>query len=202
MDITPIIPHVPSGRSELEAEVPASYVSPITNNPPAMPDMRISTQYNPQHYFQYQNSTPTRSYTQVSTYSIPIGLGVNSPFSPTQYQNQHELQSHNQNNLNVISRTMSALSPQSPFQLDSQYQHHLNTTKPMSVEGIAELMEGKEKEIVSPVNLMSPERWSGATCAEEARTEMAKMKVGETPVSATGETPSDDFRTWESWAQR
>jgi hypothetical protein len=92
-----------------------------------------------------------------------------------------------------------------------------------------EMREGKEKEavVVSP---MSPERWSGTTClnsnSEEVEMELRQMKgkgkgkgggkmngeqvtfeqvnAGNTPVneSPTGLTPTDDFKTWETWAQR
>lgn len=91
---------------------------------------------------------------------------------------------------------------------------------------VTELREGKEKEavVVSP---LSPERWSGATVLNslngESESEDVEMRElnggkdgkgkemrfeqvneGQTPVNETptGLTPSDDFKTWETWAQR
>jgi hypothetical protein len=220
MDIAPIVPTPPSGRSELEAEVPASYVSPIAQNPPTN-EIRVNTStYNPADYAGYD--TRTRNNTLASTYSIPIGLGVvNSPLSPSQYQNSWK------GSLGVIS-PQSIISPQSPFHLETQYSHlsHLPTRAKQLEMTVTELREGKEKETVA-ISPLSPERWSGATVlnsmSSESESESVEMRElnggkdgkgkemrfeqvneGQTPVNETptGLTPSDDFNTWETWAQR
>jgi hypothetical protein len=125
--------------------------------------------------------------------------------------------------MSVISPTESIISPQSPFHLETQYSHLSHPSQPAKPRPLSfsELREGKEKEaVVSPV---SPERWSGSTClntSEEAvemhelgqngkgqgegEIKFKQVKEGNTPVNETptGLTPSDDFKTWETWAQR
>ena len=235
MDITPIIPSPPSGRSELEAEVPASYTSPTTQNPSQQDsEIRVTTSYNPTDYAQYVARVGdvggVRNNTLANAYSTPVGLGVaNSPLSPAQYRGSQR------GSLGVIT-PQSVMSPQSPFHLETQYSHlsypslSIPGKKAISMSEV-EMREGKEKEamVVSP---MSPERWSGTTClnsnSEEVEMELRQMNgkgkgkgkgggkmngeqvtfeqvnAGNTPVneSPTGLTPTDDFKTWETWAQR
>jgi hypothetical protein len=246
MDITPSIPALPSGRAELEAEVPDSYTSPIGRTPPQQ-EMRVSTTYNPADYASYDSRI--RNNTLASTYNIPIGLGVlNSPLSPSQYQNsqqgslgvisplsphqqqlyqQYKRQSQNKR-ISIITPTQSIISQQSPFHLETQYSHLSHPSQPTKPTlrplSFSEVREGKEKEAVAVVSPVSPGRWSGAMClntAEEVEMhelsqnqkgkgqEVGEMKFeqvneGSTPVGETPTelTPSDDFGTWETWAQR
>jgi hypothetical protein len=154
-------------------------------------------------------------------------MGVVSPLSPRQ-QFAQRIQKQKQNKiqiqrvdrqaegLQVISPTHSILSPESPFHLEKQYSHlsHSTSSNPSpKQQSFSDLRDGTEKEVVSPV---SPERWSGATCLNDgdaATHELAKGKrkgrdeqvtiAVVTPVETpTGLTPSDDFKTWETWAQR
>jgi hypothetical protein len=225
MDITPIIPSPPSGRSELEAEVPTSY----TQNPSQQDrEIRVTTSYNPtdnvQHVTRSGGGGGVRNNTLARAYSIPVGLGVvNSPLSPSQYRGSQR------GSLGIIT-PQSVVSPQSPFHLEMQYSHlsypslSIPGKQAVSMSKV-DMREGKEKEavVVSP---MSPERWSGATClnsnGEKVEMELREMKgkgkglmkgehvtfeqvnAGNTPVneSPTGLTPTDDFKTWETWAQR
>jgi hypothetical protein len=168
----------------------------------------------------------------------PASMNVVSPLSPRQqfiqqFQKQNQMQNQQADRqvegLQVISPTHSILSPSSPFHLEEQYSHlHLshststststptpNSHPPSSSTSTfpPDLRKGTEKEVVSP---LSPERWSGATCLNDANVELENAeakgkgkeeqgKVGRTEVETetpTGLTPSDDFKTWETWAQR
>jgi hypothetical protein len=198
MDITPVVLQLPSGRSELEAEVPASYISPISA-PISSPEIRAATEYNPQQfaqqYAQYQNSGPQRSNTQDSRHSMPVGLGVNS--SPE--HEHHELPTPLPNHA-VLCPTKSLISPQSSFHLKTHYRARLPHSTPVSIGNFNELREGRKKEVVRPMS----ERWSEATCV--GTIEMRDMNgvlcgQGE-PVSAGESSPGDEFGTWESWARR
>ncbi|PMD26899.1 hypothetical protein NA56DRAFT_685173 [Hyaloscypha hepaticicola] len=251
LGVTPIIPPLPTGRSELPAEVPTSFTSPASQNqvPSSPPQMRVQTSYNPADYAPYDGRS--RNSNLASTYNPPIGLGLNSSPSASQYPSQQkasiivsplsprqqfiqQFQKQNQQSerqgerqgevLQVISPTHSILSPSSPFHLEKQYSHLSHSTSTSvptpNSSGSSDLREGTEKE-VAVVSLLSPERWSGATCLNDADVELENAKVeakgkgkvvvgkegqviaGSTPVETpTGLTPSDDFKTWETWAQR
>lgn len=199
-DVKPVVPKMPpshtrshtlpSAPSELEADVPDSYISPTISqncyslNPPN-PNIRVSTQthYNPQDYAAYAPRGSSQS-------KGPIGLGVNSLYSPQQPNN-------------ITSPASTIASPNSPFHLDTQYRLSTSQSPPSSLHKISELREGKEKEVVvrekEIVSPMSPERerWSGATATEGV--EMVEVR---SPVSASVETPGSAFGTWESWARR
>lgn len=241
LDVTPIVPPLPTGRSELPAEVPTSFTSfaSQTSSPP--PQMRVQTSYNPGDYAPYDGRSRNTNLT--STYNDTIGLGVlNSQLSASQYPSQQQasmsvvsplspqqqfIQQHQKQNqpserqekgLQVISPTHSIPSPDSPFHLEKQYSHlsHATSTPSPKPPFSSDLRDGTGKEVVSP---LSPERWSGATCLNDADPDVAmrelsnadakgkknegQMKEGQTPVETpTGLTPSDDFKTWETWAQR
>jgi hypothetical protein len=188
----PIVAKLPSGRSELEAVVPTSYISPV-NSPNLSREMRLSTQYNPQYYAPLRNNVSTRS-TQASRHSMP-GLRINSTRQQnTQTQTQHdELPNHP-----VLSPTTPNISPQSPFHLDTQYHPPFPYAKPISINNLEELREGREKEVVSS---LSEGRWSEATCVGTFQIIDAMGGLGE-PITAVECSEGDEYATWESWARR
>jgi len=240
LDITPIVPALPTGRSELPADVPVSFTSPASQTPSPPPQMRVQTSYNPSDYAPYDGRS--RNNNLILTYNNPIGLGVlNSPLSASQYPSSQQasmsvvsplsprqqfIQQYRKQNpqserlgggLQVIS-PHSAISPESPFHLEKQYSHLSHSTSTPSPRSpfSSDLRDGTEKEVISP---LSPERWSGATCLNDADAAVAMHQLangeakgkekdgqvdgGKTPVETpTGLTPSDDFKTWETWAQR
>ncbi|KAL2070980.1 hypothetical protein VTL71DRAFT_14006 [Oculimacula yallundae] len=179
------------GRSELEAEVPTTYLSPLS----------ISTSGNhnaSSSEFDYTNKytnrrsqwTPiSRGNTDSSKYSIPIGLGLDHNAASTSANNsgvKHELESPNPAvplplSLTIptsISKSKSAqmLGPVGPnltsprdgghimswATTSNAYHHHSQQAKNAARSRDA---PSDEKEVVSP---MSPERWSGATAVQMA----------------------------------
>lgn len=232
MDIAPIIPSAPSERLELEAEVPSlasPIASPNQQlgiqtqyqayNPQHYAAYQVhlpETTFSPSAATQHPNglginpALSSQTQKHLSVLSPQSAISPQSPFHlDTQYSH---LSSHSSN---------SSMKKLNDMIEGKEKECVVTSSNPSNSPGTI------SPNPVSPSSTQG-ERWSGATATEIGfgnAGEMAEFNVqgkggrivqlngkmvefkplgedgGKTPISAT-ESPGEEFRTWESWAQR
>lgn len=160
---SPITSPIP-GRSELEAHVPSSYRTPAII---------------------HEVDTPLRGNTGASTYSIPIGLGLD----------QH------QRPLSLSTQMTGRVGPNLTSPRDGGHVMNWATDryrKRAAYELEEELRFASEgpyrKKVISPEVVSPEERWSGATAVPFPQVR--------SPISAEGLSPEAGTGTWGSWSGR
>jgi hypothetical protein len=209
---SPVFPSDIPGRSELPAEVPASYRTPTPSPYEVLASYRTPT---PTPNTASTQNEISRENTQGSTYSIPIGLGVSRegsknppqnysvyyPVIPTPAQPQSQPQTQTQpQQFNIYTPTPE----QSPYNTNSDtFKIKTIDIQPKRIQSYDgaydDIEEGMNDIVLSP---MDNGRWSGSTVSGGGGGEgdgMMNLKLDTREVDEL--TPlSQVYR--ESWSER